>query len=121
MIVVQAIKTPHSHPDFKKVKLSVRTLLSSDAFWKGLGCTGNAWTRRGRLHDDDEWSDFVNLCKGELVKIGDAYVELRQLSPVCNVSIDHSVFFSCCMLLCTKLQGVLHRPEFGREGWSPWF
>lgn len=65
----------------------MRTLLSSDAFWKGLGCTGNAWTRRGRLHDDDEWTDFVNLCKGELVKIGDACVTPFRLLMRCMCAV----------------------------------
>lgn len=69
----RAIQTPHGSDDFKQVKLCVRALLSSDAFWKGLGCHGHAWSLEGDLKNDVEWTEFIALCKQELAKIGDRY------------------------------------------------
>lgn len=69
----RAIKTRHGSIHFPIVKKSIRALLSSEPFWKGLGCRGNAWSLEGDLFDDTEWADFRKICTNELAKIGDKF------------------------------------------------
>ncbi len=101
------------------MKNIARALWSSDAFWKGLGSTGNAWTRRGTLRDSDEWTHFTNICKAELVKIGEQYVagvlavlvgHVVMVMVVLGVLLLPALDSACCLLFmlcaCFWVTGV---------------